>query len=349
VAWVLHNYHVSRSAGPIAARFAVGGSPAAARFQRDAIDEYWHCDSFYFVEGCAIGLPAADAKAAVPLAGSIAFEDLARRTAEEDPLGHVLIALFQEASIAFKSNAESFYDAVEYHYDLPGFFAGWRRHMRLDEDQGHADGVAAALTDFGPVSPVAFERAMRRVQLAQFYLSAALGQAGGYLEAEAALRRPSDVDRPIPGNGPRELSRGEADYLFCALRDGSLAGLAQAREHDHIMQAGRLCGALQALSSATIQAPNPWLLACRNFILERAGHLAVLPLLAAEVCRVAPDLELSAATLGALERSAELNGGWCCGADDISAAQLRELLHLALEAKHLDAIRIFAEPEEPDA
>src|SRR6185503_20799475 len=58
--WAVHNYHVSRSAGAIAARRSVRSHDDGLQpfFREDALEEYWHCDAFYFVDGPGVTLPA---------------------------------------------------------------------------------------------------------------------------------------------------------------------------------------------------------------------------------------------------------------------------------------------------
>lgn len=345
IAWVLHNYHVSRSAGPIAARLAADGrNSSASRFQQDALDEFWHCDSFYFVEGQQIGLSAEQGKASVPLPASTAFEDLARRTAEEDHLGHVLIALFQEASVAFNTDADAFYNAVEERYGLPGFFEGWRRHMHLDEEQDHAAGVAAALNDIGDVPADLFERAARRVVMAHFFLCSALTQASEFgADQELSLRQPKHVVRTVAGADLPFIALPDTLHLFGFLKRAALVALSHAREHDDIMVAGRLCAALEHVREPQTPLTKPWLAACNNFLLDRAVDTGALIPLVQEICRSACQDPTAAKVLAALPDAESQQPRKVSSKSERASVQLRELLALAQSCQAEVPYQVFAE------
>src|SRR4029077_634797 len=194
-AWMIHNYHVSRSAGVIAARMATGSRnpDLKAFFREDALEEYWHCDAFYFVEQSGINLTAADVKNYVPLPASTAFEDHALRAAEEDPLGHLLIAYFQESSIIFRQDSERFYDSIEANYGLKDAFNGWRKHMSLDLDHDHAGELEARFDDKRVITLGDARASLRIVQLAQYFLLKALDQIAehSHVVDAVALRLPT--------------------------------------------------------------------------------------------------------------------------------------------------------------
>lgn len=113
-----------------------------AFYRKDALEEFWHCDAFYFVDQPSLALDSERVKAHVPLPASTAFEDIALSAADRDWLGHLLIAYFQESSLIFRSDSEEFYDSAESNNGLRGFIGGWRRHMSLDFEHRHADGLS---------------------------------------------------------------------------------------------------------------------------------------------------------------------------------------------------------------
>jgi len=280
-AWMIHNYHVSRSAGVIAARMAtrVRDPNLRAFFREDALEEYWHCDAFYFVEQSGISLTPTDVKNYVPLPASTAFEDHALRAAEEDPLGHLLIAYFQESSIIFRQDSERFYDAIEARYGLKGAFKGWRKHMSLDLDHDHSGELAARFDDDHVITLDEARGSLRTVQLAQYFLLKALDQIAEHSEVANAvtLRLPAPpflCDQPV---GRIELDRTLALFLIATLRDSAFRALAMARTHDQIIATGRLASELNSISShLDTNAGAPWHIACRNYLMERAVEPDVL-------------------------------------------------------------------------
>ena len=349
-AWVLHNYHVSRSAGVIAARRAVRTREPSARniFRKDALDEFWHCDAFYFVGHPQLPLEPGRCKAYVPLPASRAFEDLALRAAADDGLTHLLIAYFQESSIVFRRDCEEFYDRVEAQYDLPGFFNGWRRHLALDIDEDHAGGLAALFDSDRSISRDEAERAIGALQMAHFFLVAALDQASAFTgDAASAIsdRQPERLrERLANASAGNPATEGFRDRLVAAARAASFEALARARTHDEIMAAGRLAAALERCGS---EAPpeldrNPWSAAARNFLLERSGEVGPALRLAQETigfCRegAAGNDEGLARIAAEIDRSVA-----CIRAEDCPVGRfaLRELLALAEAAGPLPPLLI---------
>jgi hypothetical protein len=355
-AWVIHNYHISRSAGVIAARMAMRASRGRLRafFRDDALDEFWHCDAFYFVDNPNLTLDARKVKAYVPLAASTAFEDVALRAADEDWLGHLLIAYFQESSIIFRHDSEQFYDSVERHYALPGFFAGWRRHMSLDAEQGHADGLKGLFASDRRVSLPEIAGSIRCMQLAHFFLVKALDQIAAHadLETDAVdLRQPASL---VKRDGRRDrLNAGTGDpawgnCLLGSLHEAAFRGLAFARTHDEIMTAGRLSAALKEhavrLTGTFRQLENPWLVAVHDFLLERSTNVTLLVVLAADILQAAREFNPSlvattsrlAVSIGASAHATAEQG------------QLWELLDLCRSGERLPAL-VFGLPASPSA
>lgn len=354
-AWAVHNYHVSRSAGPIAARRAAraadaAGSSQRAFFRQDSLEEFWHCDAFYFVADPRVTLDAKAVKAYVPLPASTAFEELALNTASEDWLGHLLIAHYQESSILFRPESERFYDELESRYGLPGFFRGWRRHMRLDVEEGHADGLRGLFDSDQPISAKQLLRAVQRVRLAHHYLLSALDQIGssrGTAEQAIAARQPGMLAATAP---LRDDTGGtlDPDPLLAALLDASFCWLAAARRHDDIIAAGQLAQLSDRLTSGRPAVPSdadpdPWVFALRDFLLERATDGRLLLMLA--------DLLLGAlaarspAPSGLLDHQSQvrqLRTGAEERASATDVAQFRELIALAESGQMLAPLPVFA-------
>jgi len=286
-AWALHNYHISRSAGVIAARMAVQPIGAFLRqsFRDDALEEFWHCDAYYFVQGGQLCIDPMSAKAYVPLPAVRAFEDIALRAAETDWLAHLLIAYFQESSIAFGEESERFYDAVEDRYGLAGFFKGWRRHLALDRDHDHAGGLASLFDGDRSVSRCMVERSLEIVQLAHHYLVTALDQLmASPAEAHAAIgqRQPSAIAAAgCVTEGV--LPNCWWPYLRSKLEEAAFAALAYVRDHDGIMAAGNLAAAIRNVGGDRAELgplDNPWLTATGNFLIEQGHDLPTLLALA---------------------------------------------------------------------
>jgi len=334
-AWMIHNYHVSRSAGVIAARMASTTRDDDLRefFREDALEEYWHCDAFYFVEQAGAMLPAEDVKRYVPLPASTAFEDHALRVAEEDALGHLLIAYFQESSIIFRQDSEKFYDTVESNYVLSNAFAGWRKHMSLDLDHDHAGELEARFDDEQVITMDAAVASIRAVQLAQFFLLQALDQIAAHAQLDDALtpRLPESFNWPRSGEHPdaRAWSRVEGIYLLQAVRDGAFRALALAQTHDQIIAAGRVASVLGVVAAENVQPPlDPWLVASRNFVLERVAEPGLLLLLAHVVIDAIGDhcSELRSLCAGLELRKSPVQFD---SMGEIAIRRLRELLDLA--------------------
>lgn len=282
LAWLLHNYHVSRAAGIAAARMASLGHHPAWRscFAADALDQYWHFDTYYSIDAPSLRVSQADVKAYVPLPCSLAFEQHALQAAEQRPLGHVLIACFQESSLAFEDDSEGFYRAVESAYGMPEFFRRWKQHIRVDVDHGHARELQALLRSDEEVDAATVEAALRDAWLASWFLRTSLDEihaqarpsralrlrlpirAGvldpertaivpeGLLPATPPRRALADVQglyrwytsaRPQPTADTEPLLAADAVFLLHGVLRSSMRALAFARGHDEIMSCGQLC------------------------------------------------------------------------------------------------------------
>lgn len=281
-AWVVHNYHVSRVAGPVAARCATSMHPDAYRdrFLDDAFEEFWHADAYYFVRHPSLSVSDAHIKAYVPLTATRAFELHTLQTASCDSLGHTLIAYFQESSVHFFDDCAKFYATVEQAYGLEDFFEPWKEHMRVDLNQGHAAGVAALL-DSDELIPAADRNlALRAAWIGYRYLYEALNDILGEARNgdELDLRQPEQIACLEPLNTPPlrrasdQLAVLGEDLLSC-LFSGALAVLAHSVDHDELTAAGTLARAIKgALPNGNSWRAPPrslWMEALQNQLRER--------------------------------------------------------------------------------
>jgi hypothetical protein len=282
LAWLLHNYHVSRTAGVAAARMATMGRRPAWHpfFAADALEEHWHFDAYYSIDAPKLRVSVEDVKASVPLPSSLAFEQHLLEVAERDPLGHVLIACFQESSIAFVDDSEGFYRAVESAYGIPEFFRRWKQHIRVDVDHGHARRLQRLLDCDEEVDAATVETALRDAWLAFSFLLGSLDEIhqqarpprelrlrlpirDGSLDPTKTMLVPECVlpstpprrvlgdaqglyrwytsSRPRLGVDTEPLLEADAVFLLQGVLRSSLRALGFAREHDEIMACGRLC------------------------------------------------------------------------------------------------------------
>jgi hypothetical protein len=285
LAWLLHNYHVARAAGIAAARMAaLGRFPEAwgwrSFFAHDALEEYWHFDAYYSIDSPSLRVSMDEVKACVPLPSTLAFEQHVLEVAERSALGHVLVASFQESSIAFEDDSEGFYRAVESAYGLPEHFRRWKQHIRIDLDHGHAKGLRALLDSDAVVDAATVDTALRDAWLAFSFLCASLDEIhaqarpgrelrlrlpvrDGAFDAAATALVPEDVLLPTPPRRvladaqglyrwytrarPRlpcdteALLEADAVYLLQGVLRSSMRALGFARGHDEIMTCGRLC------------------------------------------------------------------------------------------------------------
>ncbi len=281
VSWLVHNYHVSRIAGPVAARCAVSAhaNTCRDRFLRDTLDEFWHADAFYFVRHRALSMSDEHLKAYVPLPATRAFELHTLQTAERNPLGHTLIAYFQESTVHFFEDCVKFYSDVERSYGLDGFFEAWKRHMRIDLDESHAAGVSSLLDSDEVVSSSEREAALRAAWLAHSYLYDALDDIRCEERAgsEVELRQPEDWKQFLEGRAICSAFSEEdvlnADLVRC-FHSGALDALAHTVVHDQITAIGVLARCLDDLQGTDEAWRTPlhskWMEALQNQLRERA-------------------------------------------------------------------------------
>jgi hypothetical protein len=178
VAWLIHNYHVSRSAGMSDARCAVRlpRPELRSRFAQNALEEYSHCDDFYFVNHPRLSISDNDVKSYIHLPSSLAFDHQMLRMAEDDWLGHVLVSFFQESTVRFLEDSKRFYQTVEEKYQLEGFFASWQQHIELDLQYGHASNFALILSAAHNVSKTDLLRSLKNARFTVDFLISALDE-----------------------------------------------------------------------------------------------------------------------------------------------------------------------------
>lgn len=280
ITWVIHNYHISRAAGISDARCA---SSRKSRqlfevFAKNTLEEYWHCDAFYFVRHQGLSVSDEQVKAYVPTAASLAFEQLTYQLAERDWVAHSLVTLFQESSIKFYDEARAFYTEVEREYELKGFFDSWVRHMDLDRTYGHVDMVGGVFTPGTLLTRRQGWRALGMARAAFEFLRCALDDIlvldarglpclrlpvqGARLDPEeSALVRDAgircvtslegvtpatlgavlvDLGVCVPPEGAPPQQIDDRDYLWHELTRSLLRAAGRARSHDEVVTFGNL-------------------------------------------------------------------------------------------------------------
>jgi hypothetical protein len=137
------------------------------------------------------------------------------------------------------------------------------------------------------------------------------------------------------------LSYNAGSYLLTALRDGAFRALALARTHDQIIETGRLASYLSDVPSRDgLATPEePWLVACRNFLVERSVEPSVFVDLAGTTARLIAECcpELREKVDKVLTREASRAGGQD---SDLAEIRLVELLELAATGQHLAALTL---------
>lgn len=252
-----------------------------------------------------------DIKNYVPLASSRAFHVHTLQVADRDPLGHLLIAYFQESTVAFFDDCVDFYRSVESAYGLPGFFEPWKAHMRLDLDECHSQALAQLFDQDVTVTPSEQKIALRNAWTAYRFLHCALddildqerdedtldlrppnglaGTAGGVPMSINAICLAAVSGRCEPkGADLSELAAHRSNLRQVAL-DGALATLSRCLDHDLILAIGHLCRALRrslgSAAEAHVQARSIWVEAIGHQLAEQAflpaGLCAVLLTLSA--------------------------------------------------------------------
>ena len=252
-AWLVHNYHVSRSAGMTDARGALRSSSAATRlrFAQNAIDEYAHCDDFYFIRDQRIGIDDQDIKDYVPLPSSKAFDQQMLRLAEDDWLGHLLVSYFQEATIAYSAHCQRFFQTVGDAYQIHGLFRSWQDHIEIDAREGHASRLEAVLESDETVARSAVIHAFQGAWFAFEHIYTALDEilAEDRSSHVIRLRSPVRGGRLPPSTlgpaSPEPSDTGQLDEVDLAFLRADLGStlyraMGHAEEHDEVLLFGKL-------------------------------------------------------------------------------------------------------------
>jgi hypothetical protein len=288
LAWVVHNYHISRVAGAAAARCASRpySQEIRRRFLEDTFDEYWHVNAYYFVRHPGLELNDEEVRQYVPLSGSRAFELLTLQVADRDPLGHLLIAYFQESTAIFVDDCVAFYRSVEQAYGLRGFFDNWVAHMNLDINEGHAAGLAQLFDSDRIVTPEEQLCAVRSAYMAFRTLQLSLDEVLEQVRPDETLdvRSPDAYIANAPVRRVMAFSANWMDLradLQGAVLQAALACLGRTLQHEPLMLLGRLCQILCPAGPAdlSVHATSIWTGAIGNLLLERIADPGALALL----------------------------------------------------------------------
>lgn len=229
----------------------------------------------------------------IPLPSSLAFDQQMLRMAEDDWLGHVLVALFQETTASFYDQVREFYRAVEERYDLPGLFHAWLRHTEYDLDHDHAGRLAAVLDTNEEIDRAQLTRSLRQAHFTFSFLLRALDDvlAEDRPDDAIVLRRPAEVlpvfDRSVAAGAPRapELDR---TFLRIDFAHTLLRCMSYAAQHDEVILFGRLCRRAEDAMSAAAPLPQSGeALAVGNFMREAATRPATSPFLLDRLAQLA--------------------------------------------------------------
>ena len=288
VSWLIHNYHLSRSAGVSAARCSTRSPRADIRklFRASAIEEYAHCNDFFFVNHEKLAIPDSAVKQHLPLAGSLAFDLQMLRIAEDDWLAHVLVALLQESSVRFFDSCVAFYATVETNYGLQGFFENWKKHLSLDLDYDHAGAFAGALDSNEKVSREQVQFSLRNAFFTFRHLLSALDEI---LEND---RSDPTIELDLPNTQVSHLTLAELaregiptakapdnasdrKFLLIDVAESLQRVLGNSKAHDQVLLFGRLVEATTGMTAKVgvgdIQPISPWAMALANLLRESSG------------------------------------------------------------------------------
>lgn len=194
IAWAVYNYFLSRSAGISASRFVAFSEKTSLRasLARSMIEEYSHFSDYYHIRHKDLNVPAEDIEQYVQLPSSTAFCQQMLRMAEEDWLGHILIAYFQESTVQFYRDCFKFYAEVEASYGIKGFFKPWQDHIRVDIDCLHAESIEEQFDSDERIPTVDLQRSLSNAWFAYRMLLSALDEiAYGLGEVDGEWRRRS--------------------------------------------------------------------------------------------------------------------------------------------------------------
>jgi hypothetical protein len=302
LAWLLHNYHISQIAGRVDARLAVtrlGPAHIAKFFVDQSLEEYWHCDAFYFIQHDNLHLSPLLVKTHIPSPATIAFQQLTLNCADNDWLASLFICLFQESSIAFYDQCINSYEKIEKEYAIDGFFDSWKRHMQLDFEDSHAEKLEKLFDEETCIEGWQLRSALDRAWLAQFFLISALDEIFdgkncnqfrlpllapesdlqpafsaelcqkplfNFFDAKLIFQEKRLNDIAVPTS--QDL-HADLNYLQGQLIKSIYIAMSRAQFHDSLIALGQIASGLKADPHQSI-ARNPWTCAIGNFFYELA-------------------------------------------------------------------------------
>lgn len=325
-AWILRTYHLSRSAGPTAARGAINSPNDAVRnaFTKSAIEEFSHCEIYYKPVHDRFGLSKEWVTALLPLPSSLAFDQHMAVMAEDDWLAHTVSAYFQEYTAAFRENAFALYDRLEAAYGLEGFFRGWKDHIGYDVEQTHADDFLDLIAGPERVNRNDLLRSIRAASSTVEFLIGSLDElisvgaevdlrafrvpptvlAGGAAETTVigglalskSLMRAAGEEEAVEllaKYSNERLDRAKINWIknVCLsnefLAGEALRALSYATDHEDIVAIGAICEALQENSKSSDRPGiSAGCLALRNFVREAARSPSTIVFLLKLVDRI---------------------------------------------------------------
>jgi len=276
--WALQNYHLSRSAGVTSARAALWSPRADVRalFLHSGMEEYPHCQEYYSIPDGVLGLSQLEFRDVLPGPASTAIDQHMLALAEEDWLAHILLGYLQESTAAHFADCCAFYEDVEKHYGLRGFFDGWKGHIRLDHDYGHASAFSEALDGGETITHADLMRSLNNGLIGAQFIIEALDDVMDEEGADNAIKLRRSFNNLAPGHdnglllrlpwlsngmpqhldatvadltqwivGPSEangraLTSEEAAFIQPELAYLACRALSYAKEHGTILALGRL-------------------------------------------------------------------------------------------------------------
>lgn len=277
LAWITHNYHISRSAGIVAARMSImtRSSELSDFFKQDSLDEFWHCDSYYSVNiSKAFGISREIFLNERPLVSSLAFEEHTLQIAESDSLSHLLIAYFQESSITFEDDSYEFYKQVEEKYQMENFFDSWKKHIQIDVDNEHASGLANLLKSNEKISIDRFQLALTNAWLAFYYLYSALTEIQEKFHVMQTFNKTEENSSLLSKYSLSNMTQTDANYLTQGINKSAFRALSFARDHNSIMKCGLIAKKTSRIFPTELETfpENPWCVALINYLLEKATN-----------------------------------------------------------------------------
>ncbi len=139
--WISRTYFLSRFAGVTASAASLNSPYPTVRqaFKKSAIEEYSHCQDYYYPPTQLFPESLNYSGSIEPLASFLAFDQQMLYIAKTDWLGHLFVALFQERTAKFRDGANQLYSRIEEQLGINGLFDGWRTHISYDEEHSHED------------------------------------------------------------------------------------------------------------------------------------------------------------------------------------------------------------------